>query len=276
LWGEIFGIGIVQTSEDFGTSGTLPSHPELLDHLALRFQGELKWSMKSMLREMVLSSTYLQTHKVSKDLVERDPLNRLLARGPRNRLSAEMVRDQALFVSGLLSSKMYGEPVYPPQPAGVWNSVYNGAKWNTSTGENRYRRGVYTYTKRTSGFPGFLTFDSPSRDLCSARRLVSNTPLQALITLNDPAHIEAAASLAKRLSAHAPELSQQLAFGVLLVTQQKAPKVMLDELLSLYADCFSDFQKNPAESAKLAQTPQDAALLLVANTILNLDSALTR
>ena len=276
LWGELFGTGLVQTAEDFGTSGTPPSHPELLDHLALKFENDLKWSVKSMLREIVLSSTYRQTHRATKALVEKDPANRLLARGPRNRLSAEMVRDQALAVAGLLAPKMHGPPVFPPQPKGVWNSVYNGATWTESEGEDRFRRGIYTYSKRTSGFPGFLTFDAPSRDLCSARRMVSNTPLQALVTLNDPAHIEAAQGFAKRMSAHSAELPAQLAFGVLLATQQAASPAMIDDLVSLHASCAADYQKNPAESSKLADSSNAAALVLVANTILNLDSALTR
>lgn len=276
LWGELFGIGIVQTMEDFGTSGTPPSHPELLDHLALRFENEDKWSVKSMLREIVLSATYRQTHNATKSLVERDPNNRLLARGPRNRLSAEMIRDQALAAAGLLSPKSYGPPVFPPQPEGVWRSVYNGASWKESQGEDRYRRGIYTYTKRTSGFPGFLTFDAPSRDLCSARRIVSNTPLQALVTMNDPAHIEAARAMAKRMAGHAADLQGQIGFGVLLATQENAPPSTIEELSSLHASCVAAYQQTPAESAKLAETPEAAALVLVANTILNLDSALTR
>ncbi|NQW99329.1 DUF1553 domain-containing protein [bacterium] len=276
LWGELFGIGIVETAEDFGTSGTPPSHPELLDHLALKFSGDSKWSVKAMLREIVLSSTYRQTHRTSAALMEKDPNNRLLARGPRHRLSAEMVRDQALAAGGLLSPKMHGSPVFPPQPDGVWRSVYNGAKWVESKGEDRYRRGIYTYNKRTSGFPGLLTFDAPTRDLCSARRLASNTPLQALVTLNDPAHIEAAQGLAKRMVEHSPELSAQLAFGVLLATQQSAGPAMLEELAGLHAACVTDYQADPAAAAKLADTPPAAAMVLVANTILNLDSALTR
>lgn len=276
LWGELFGAGIVVTSEDFGTSGTPPSHPELLDHLALRFENHFKWSVKSMLREIVLSSTYRQTHRASKALVKKDPSNKFLARGPRNRLSAEMIRDQALAVAGLLSSKRHGPPVYPPQPAGIWNSVYSDSSWIESQGEDRYRRGIYTYSKRTSGFPGFLTFDAPSRDLCSARRLVSNTPLQALVTLNDPAHIEAAQGLAKRMSAHSTDLPTQLAFGVLLATQQTASPAMIAELVSLHAACLSDYQKDPGESSKLAENPLSAAQVITANTILNLDSALTR
>lgn len=276
LWAELFGTGIVRTMEDFGTSGEVPSHPELLDHLALRLRDHHRWSLKSMLREIVLSSTYRQSHRAPAELVARDPLNRLLARGPRVRLTAEMVRDQALAASGLLSSKMFGPPVYPPQPAGVWSSVYSGAAWKDSAGEDRYRRGVYTYSKRTSGFPGFLTFDAPSRDLCSARRVISNTPLQALVTMNDPAHIEFAQGLAKRMRAHGADPGGQLSFGVLLATQQPADPGMLKELTELLENLKSEYAKNPAESAKLGATPDEAALVLVANTILNLDSALNR
>jgi len=270
LWGELFGIGIVETMEDFGTSGTLPSHLALLDHLALRFQGEQKWSIKQALREMALSSTYLQSSNTSPELLERDPKNQLIARGPRNRLTAEMVRDQALAVSGLLSEKMHGPSVFPPQPAGVWNSVYSGADWKESKGEDKYRRGIYTYIKRTSGFPGFLTFDAPSRDLCSARRIVSNTPLQALITMNDPAHIEAAAALAEKTLQHAGSLEEQIAFAYLTVTQRQPDKEILSELVLLYQDL-----KKETFDGKVTMG-SDPAMTLTANTILNLDAALTK
>jgi Protein of unknown function (DUF1553)/Protein of unknown function (DUF1549)/Planctomycete cytochrome C len=276
LWGELFGTGIVQTSEDFGTSGTPPSHPEMLDHLALRFENEHHWSIKSMLREIALSATYGQSHRATAALVERDPSNRLLARGPRNRLTAEMVRDQALSVAGVLSPKMFGTPVFPPQPAGIWSSIYNAKTWTESTGEDRFRRAIYTYHKRTSGFPGFLTFDAPSRNLCSARRITSNTPLQALVTLNDPAHIEAAQHFAQRMRDHAAELPDQLAFGIALATQQTATPAMIEELTKLQLAATADYEKTPAEAAKLADTAPAAALVLTANTILNLDSALTR
>jgi hypothetical protein len=276
LWSELFGTGIVRTLEDFGTSGEMPSHPEMLDHLALRLRDHHRWSIKAALREMVLSSTYGQSHRASAALVARDPGNRLLARGPRNRLTAEMVRDQALAAAGLLSPKMFGPPVYPPQPAGVWNSVYNGATWKDSTGEDRYRRGIYTYSKRTSGFPGFLTFDAPSRDLCSARRIPSNTPLQALVTLNDPAHIEAAQGLAKRMETHSADMAERIGFGVLLATQQTATSEMREELLALHAAAKEDYARSPDLSSKLGATPDESALVLVANTILNLDSALNR
>jgi hypothetical protein len=248
----------------------------LLDHLALRFQNRHRWSVKSMLREIVLSSTYRQTHRATRELVARDSENRLLARGPRNRLTAEMVRDQALAAGGLLSQKMYGPPVFPPQPEGVWNSVYNGAKWKESKGGDRLRRAIYTYSKRTSGFPGFLTFDAPSRDICSARRITSNTPLQALVTLNDPAHIEAAQGLARRMAGHSADPAERLAFGVLLATQQIAGPGMIRELSGLLSAAASEYRRMPSGSSKLADDPDAAALVLVANTILNLDSALTR
>jgi hypothetical protein len=270
LWGQLFGIGIVETTEDFGTSGSMPSNLALLDHLALRFQNDHAWSIKKTLREMVLSSTYLQTSSAPRSLIERDPKNELLARGPRNRLTAEMVRDQALAVSGLLSSKMFGPSVFPPQPAGVWSSVYSGASWKESKGEDKFRRGVYTYTKRTSGFPGFLTFDAPSRDVCTARRIVSNTPLQALVTMNDPAHIEAAAALAETLRQRGGSLKEQLGYAYLASTQRQPDEETLAELETLYMDLKEESHEGAPNLGP------DPALTLTCNTILNLDAALSK
>ncbi|MDX1680881.1 MAG: PSD1 and planctomycete cytochrome C domain-containing protein [Akkermansiaceae bacterium] len=276
LWQQLFDLGLVETVEDFGTSGTPPSHPALLDHLALRFQFEHDWSIKAMLREIVLSSTYRQSHKATPELLERDPRNELLARGPRKRLSAEMVRDQALAVGGILSDKMHGPSVFPPQPAGVWKSVYNGKKWKESKGADRVRRAVYTYHKRTAPHPAFLTFDAPSRDLCTARRITSNTPLQALVTMNDPAHIEAAQGFAKRMQEHSPKLAKQLSHGMFLATQREADSSIIGELEALYREAAEDYRTHPEEAKHLADTPEEAAMVLVANTILNLDAALTR
>lgn len=276
LWEQLFGIGIVETVEDFGTSGLMPTNLALLDHLALRYQFEHKWSTKAMLREMVLSSTFRQSQNAPRELVSRDPRNQLLARGPRVRLTAEMVRDQALFVGGILSEKMYGPSVYPPQPDGVWKSVYNGAQWKESKGEDRVRRAVYTYHKRTAGYPAFLMFDAPTRDICSARRINSNTPLQALVTMNDPAHIEAAQGLANRMQAYSDSLADQLSHGMLLATQADAEPAVIQELESLYRDATADYMSKPDEAKHLSDTPEGAAMVLVANTILNLDSALTR
>jgi hypothetical protein len=197
-WEQLFGTGIVETLENFGSVGEEPSHRELLDWLALHFQNDLHWDMKALLRELVTSATYRQSSKSARALRERDPRNRLLARGPEQRLTAEMVRDQALLASGLLNRKMGGPPVMPPQPPGVWNSVYNREKWKDETGPNRYRRAVYTFVKRTSGYPSSIIFDASDRTTSLPRRIPTNTPLQALVTLNDPVYDEAAEALAKR------------------------------------------------------------------------------
>jgi Protein of unknown function (DUF1553) len=203
-WQEIFGTGIVETLENFGSVGEEPSHPELLDYLALHFQNDLHWDMKAFLRELVTSSTYRQNSATTPQLTAKDPRNRLLAHGPQQRLTAEMIRDQALVASGLLDTTMGGPPVMPPQPAGIWSSVYNNDKWTDATGPNRYRRAIYTYIKRTSGYPSFLTFDASDRDTSLPRRIPTNTPLQALVTLNDPVYHEAACALAQRVVKETP------------------------------------------------------------------------
>jgi hypothetical protein len=274
LWAELFGIGIVETQEDFGSSGLPPANQPLLDHLALRLRDHHHWHLKPFLRELVLSSSYRQSSKATPEALQHDPKNQLASRGPRQRLSAEMVRDQALLVSGLLSRKQFGKPVYPPQPEGVWKSVYSGASWATSQGEDRYRRALYTYSKRTSGYPAFLTFDAPTRDVCSARRISTNTPLQALVTLNDPAYIEFAQAFAKRMEGASVE--ERLARGYKMLTLQDAPQPVVATLAKLHADAKADYEKAPAECAKLASTPDEAAMVLVANTLLNSDIALTR
>ena len=274
LWAELFGTGIVETQEDFGSSGLPPANQQLLDHLALRLRDHHGWQLKPFLRELVLSATYRQTSKASPELVAKDPKNQLAARGPRQRLSAEMVRDQALLVSGLLSRKQFGKPVFPPQPEGVWKSVYSGAKWNTSEGEDRYRRAIYTYHKRTSGYPSFLIFDAPTRDVCSARRITTNTPLQALATLNDPAHIEFAQAFAKEM--RGDTLEARLAHGYRTITLLDAPQEIIVTLAKLHADAKADYEKAPAEAAKLAANADEAAMVLVANTLLNSDIALSR
>lgn len=216
FWARLFGVGLVRSEEDFGSAGERPSHPELLDHLATRFQGELGWSVKSLLREITLSHTYRQSAKAPRDLYERDPENRLLARGPRVRLPAETLRDQALAVAGLLENSLYGPPVRPPIPDGVWKPFYGADKWPaTDAGAPaRYRRSVYTYTKRSIPYPMFVTFDSPSREFCTPRRLRSNTPLQALELLNSEAMVEAAAALADRMRSAGGSLEEQLRRGV--------------------------------------------------------------
>ena len=276
LWAEMFGHGIVETLEDFGSSGAKPTHPELLDHLALRLRGELQWSVKKFLRELALSATYAQTSRATPKLLEKDAANHLYARGPRSRLTAEMVRDQALAVSGVLSTNQFGPPVYPPQPDGVWSTVYSGEKWNTSTNENRFRRGIYTYSRRTAGYPLFLTFDAPMRDFCTARRLPSNTPLQSLAVLNDPAFMEMAQALSGRMEKGGGSPRQKIERGCRLLTLDDPPRAMLNSLVRLYDGALADYRVDKDAAAKLGATPEQAALVLVANTLLNLDSSLTR
>jgi len=277
VWEQLFGTGLVETAGDFGTSGLKPSHPELLDDLAVRFQEDMQWSVKSLLKELVLSSTYRQSARSTGELNQRDPKNRLLARGPRLRLTAEMVRDQALALSGKIATKMYGPPVMPPQPDGVWQSVYSGANWSTATGADRYRRAVYTYWKRTSPYPSMTTFDAPSREVCTVRRIATNTPLQALVTLNDPAFLECAQGLAERMATEGgATANEQIAWAVELATGKPASSSTVLALGQLYAEAHETFDSNNPRFGTLADTSDAYARTLVANAILNLDDVLTR
>ena len=276
LWAELFGTGIVETVEDMGSSGLPPSHPELLDHLALRFQGELGWSVKRLLREMVLSATYRQDHRATPALMGRDPRNRLLARGPRTRLTAEMVRDQALAAAGLLSTKVGGPPVMPPQPEGVWQVVYNASQWVEAKGPDRHRRGIYTYWRRTSPYPSFVTFDASSRELCTARRVATSTPLQALVTLNDPVYMEAAVALAGRMEEAGDKTDARIRWALRRVQGTEPRPATVTVLARLHDEARSRYESMPDEAAKLGGSAGRAALALVASTLLNLDEALAR
>jgi mono/diheme cytochrome c family protein len=286
-WAYFFGRGLVETEEDFGSQGQPPTHPELLDWLAVEFMDQ-GWSFKKLCKQMVMSATYRQSSRVTPELVERDRFNRLLARGPRFRLEAEMVRDNALAVSGLLSRKMFGPSVMPMQPEGIWRSTYNTDKWITSPGEDRYRRSLYTFIKRTSPYPAMVTFDAPSREICSIRRVATNTPLQALVTLNDPVYVEAAQSLARKMkTSGGATLHEQLAFGLQTALIRPARDEEVRLLAELYARRLAEFQANSAAAEQLATDPlgplpdgmdaaELAALTAVANVILNLDEFLTR
>jgi hypothetical protein len=276
IWQELFGIGLVETAEDFGSSGAPPSHPELLDALAVKLQGELGWSVKGLLREIVLSATYGQDSRATPEKMAADPRNRLLARGPRTRLTAEMIRDQALVLSGRFSAKPFGPPVMPPQPEGVWRTVYSGATWQAAEGEDRYRRAVYTYWKRTSGYPSLLTFDAPSRDVCVARRIVTNTPLQALATLNDEAYVELAQGLAQRMATAAAEPAAQIDAGYAWALGEAPAPGKLARLLTLYREAAEAYDADPSGSAALGATREAFALTAVANALLNLDEVLTK
>lgn len=277
VWAELFGRGLVLTQEDFSPSGQAPSHPELLDHLAVRLQEEFHWSLKKLLRAIVLSATYRQTSHVGAEKWERDPQNQWLARGPRQRLTAEMVRDNALAVSGLLSTWMYGPGVMPPQPEGIWRAARSSLKWQTSEGENRYRRALYTIWRRSSPYPSLITFDAPQRLVTCPRRVVTNTPLQALVTLNDPAFVQCAQALARRMRQEAPEdPATQIARGYRWCMGTDPPEGTLDDLLALYQRAVEHYGGKPELAKALGTSIEEAALTIVANALLNLDEVLTR
>lgn len=287
FWEQLFGVGLVETQEDFGTQGTKPSHPELLDYLAVKFQTDYKWSQKRLLREMVLSATYRQASHVSPDLQERDPQNRLFARGPRLRLTAEMIRDQALAVSGLLSKKMYGKPALPYQPDGVWQAVNSSLNYKQSEGEEAYRRAVYTFARRTGPYPSAVTFDAGSREVCLSRRIRTNTPLQALTLLNDPVFLEASLALAKKVaptadaqsSGRSAPVTAQIAAAYTRVMGREIPERKAEKLARLYETALARFRQKPAlvkEFVPENGTPQLAALAVVTNAILNLDEVVVK
>jgi Protein of unknown function (DUF1549)/Protein of unknown function (DUF1553)/Planctomycete cytochrome C len=291
-WEELYGTGIVETLENFGSVGELPSHPQLLDWLALHFENDLHWNMKAMLREMVTSATYRQSAVTSPALLAKDPRNRLLARGPQQRLTAEMVRDQALLASGLLSTSMGGPPVMPPQPAGIWNSVYSNEKWVDASGPNRYRRAVYTFIKRTAGYPSALMFDASDRDTSLPRRIATNTPLQALVTLNDPVYHEAAEALARRVMKDTATntnflpgdnlLDKQLIYETRLVLSRNPTPRELAVLRTFYNQALGKSGRATVVKASLsvpeskAQGSPVTALTDVGSVLFNLDAAFVR
>ena len=285
-WEQFFGRGIVETSEDFGTQGSPPSHPDLLDWLATEFV-EQGWRLKPLHKLIVTSATYRQSSAASPALVERDPYNRLLARGARFRLEAEMVRDAALAASGLLSRKIGGPSVFPPQPDGIWDIPYSSEKWIPSEAEDRYRRGLYTFIRRSAAYPSFMTFDATSREFCTVRRVRTNTPLQALTTLNDEAFFEAAQALAARVLRETPTANAPMhraAYAFRLALTRTASPAELEQIVASYAKQAERFRAQPEKAARVIQgyavggieTADQAAWTLVANALLNLDEALTK
>jgi len=279
FWLELFGTGIVPTPEDFGSAGEKPTHPELLDTLAVRFQTDMKWSIKALLRELVSSAAYRQDATISTEMAERDADNRLLARGPRQRLTGEMARDHALAVAGLIANRTGGPPTNPPLPAGVWKPFDSGDKWTTpAEGDaGRYSRSVYVYWKRSIPYPTLAVFDAPSRELCSKRRILSNTPLQALAVLNDPAFHECAKGLARQMKYEANgDIDARLSTGYRRATSRTITPDRLVELRELFQKLEKDYAANPSLMAGMAGTPDGAAYTVVASVLLNLDEALIR
>jgi len=287
FWESIFGIGLVRTSEEFGIQGEPPSHLDLLDWLAVEFM-ESGWDTKHLLKLMVTSASYRQSSRVTPDLNTRDPENRLLARGPRFRLSAEMVRDQTLFVSGLLSAKMYGAPVRPPQPKMGLSAAFGSATdWETSTGEDRYRRALYTTWRRSNPYPSMASFDAPNREFCLVRRERSNTPLQALVTLNDPVYFEAAQALGRRTADSATTTHGKIQWAFRQCLSRLPNPAELNSLVELYERSVQRFQSDPDKARDVATQPigpasvganlaELAAWTVVGNVLLNLDEMLMK
>ena len=283
LWEQLFGYGIAETLEDLGTQGILPTHKDLLDHLAWQFVNDHNWSIKKLLKEIVLSATYQQESKVTEELLQKDPNNKLYARGPRVRLSAEQIRDQALSVSHVLSNKMYGKSVMPFQPDGVWRSPYASEDWKLSEGEDQYRRGVYTFWKRSAPYPSMFTFDGGARDVCITRRIRTNTPLQALTTLNDSAYIVMARHFAHRMNELGEkDISKKIGKGYESMMYKSISENRLKALMNLYTTSFNKFKKDPLATKELlglsdkSPNAQTASLVMVASAMFNMDEWLNK
>jgi hypothetical protein len=288
IWGRIFGRGLVETEEDFGTQGAQPSHPELLDYLSISYRDDLKYSQKALLKMLVTSRTYKQSALRSQTARRVDPENRWLSGMPRVRLSAEVIRDQALAVSGLLATKMGGPPVMPPQPPGIWKTPYSGMQWVTSTGDDRYRRGLYTYWRRSNPYPSMLTFDTGQGDVCTMRRIRTNTPLQALVTMNDPVYVEAAGALAAGALNIPMDARGRIQWMFERATGRRASDADIQPLKRLLTNALHQYRGAGVEKAKAllggananvskSEDPgMHAALTVVANAILNLDEVLMR
>lgn len=292
FWQHYFGTGLVKTTNDFGSQGDWPTHPELLDWLAREFV-DGGWDVKAFQKLLVMSATYRQETRVTKEKLERDPYNRLLARGPRFRLDAEAIRDQTLSVAGLLNDQIGGRSVYPYQPAGLWEEVsfggdFSSQKYSQSKGTDLYRRGMYTYWKRAAPHPALTTFDAPNRELCTTTRARTNTPLQALVLMNDPAAIEAARHLgARQIREGGTKPEERLTYAFRLCIA-RAPKPREVEVLTkILVEELERYRKDPEAAKALlkvgeAVTPgetdpaEHAAWTAISNILLNLDEMITK
>ena len=282
-WAAFFGTGFVKTTGDFGYQGELPSHPQLIDWLAREFMQPTTaggpgaaWSMKRLHRLIVTSKTYQQSATVSKELQAKDPQNRLLARGPRFRLEAELIRDSALAASQLLNPATFGPPVKPPQPDGVTEAAYGGAKWDADSGANRYRRSIYTFQKRTAPFAMFNTFDAPSGEACLARRDVSNTPLQSLTLLNDIAFQEAAKSLGKLAAAQPGDDAAKLTYAFRHILVRSPQPTEVQKLQAFLTAQRARLQNGELDGKTIASDADTALWTLLARALLNLDETVTK
>jgi hypothetical protein len=294
FWQMFFGTGLVKTQEDFGSQGEVPSHPQLLDWLAVEFR-ESGWDTRALVRLIVTSATYRQSTRVTRELLAHDPENRLLARGPRHRVQAEFIRDQALAISGLLNREIGGASVYPYQPKGLWSelSIRGDSKnwtaqfYEQSKGQDLYRRSMYTFIKRTSPPPTLSTFDAPDRETCTVRRSRTNTPLQALVLLNETTFVEASRKLAERMMHEGKSVDERLVLAFRLATARPPSDKELTILRTMFNRQLEKYRQD--EKAALAllavgESPRDerlpvadlAAYSIVASVILNLDETITK
>lgn len=284
IWEQLFGTGIVETLEDMGTQGIAPTHKEMLDHYSWKLMNDYNWSLKKLIREFVTSATYRQESRTNEILKEKDPYNRYYARGPRTRLHAEQLRDQHLCISGTMSEKMFGPSVMPWQPEGIWNNPYNSEEWNNSSGEDQYRRAVYTYIKRSGTYPSMVAFDGTSRNVCTPRRIRTNTPLQALVTLNDSAYVDLASNFADRMIREGGgDARKQLEYGYEIMLYKKMPAAKAEVMTVLYRQSLASFQANDSAVLQFtgmkkadAAAQHKAAMKVVANAMLNLDEVITK
>jgi len=290
FWQMLFGTGLVKTVEDFGSQGELPSHPELLDWLAVEFKdGANAWNVKALMKLMVMSAAYRQSSKASPELLQRDPANRLLARGPRLRLSAEMIRDQALAASGLLVEQLGGPSVKPYQPNGLWKDMTfsNMTFYDQAKGEGLWRRSLYSYWKRTILNPAMLTFDASARELCAVREQRTNTPLQALNLMNDVTYVEAARMMAERVMLSSSIHRERLALLFRLTLARTPSEAEQSLLLKSFTSQLESFRVRPEEVKQLLSVGERrnnpkldiselAAYATMASLILNLDEAITK
>lgn len=275
IWEQIFGQGIVITTEDLGSQGTVPSHQELLDWLAYTWMHDDEWSVKTLIKRLVTSDTYQQSAHTSASQLEKDPYNVLLSRGPRVRLSAEQIRDQALSLSGLFYDKQFGPPVMPFQPAGIWQTPYNNQSWVTSDDKDQYRRGIYTFVKRSGLYPSMETFDLSPRQVCVSRRIRTNTPLQALVTLNDPVYVEAATHLALRMiSEGGDDIADKIDYAYQLGMGHKMHSAKLEVLENLYDESMAQLKQEQQIEKKDHLNMELIAMTNVASALLNLDEML--
>jgi hypothetical protein len=303
-WQLVFGTGLVKTSDDFGSQGELPSHPELLDWLAAEFMQPTessgakshRWNVKALIKMMVTSATYRQQSAVTRDLLSKDPENRLLARGPRHRLQIEFIRDQALYVSGLLDRRVGGASVSPYQPAGLWEELMaraDGKNWTAqeytqSHGPDLYRRTMYTFWKRTCPPPSLTTFDAPDRETCTVRRARTNTPLQALVLLNDPTYVEASRKLAERIMQEGgTSVEDRITFAFRTVLSRHPKPQELSVLKNIHTQQLDRFRQDEPAAMKLlkvGESPRNEQLNAIelatwatlSSILLNLDEAVTK